>query len=694
MSLLTQENRTMVIGSVLSDIEESTLVLTEFSGTEAISRPFSFELGLVSERNDISFQDIIGTNVTVSIALADGNFRFFNGIISRFMHNAAAEEAETSEYLAHYSATMVPWLWLLTLTKNSRIFQSMSVPEIVETIFIEKGFSDFRIELNRYEPKEYCVQYAETDFNFISRLLEQEGIFYFFEHENGKHTMVIADSSTHHKDCPHQEDARFHPISDLDEDVITELNKMQELRVGKYTVNDFNFETPLTDLKVDAASQVRLGSGEREWYSYPAEYGTRAEGERIANIRMQAEEARITTLSGTSCCRAFTPGYKFFLSGHYRDELNNKPYVLTSVSHHITEPAGGSLSDMMGMKYTNRFTCIPFDVPYRPPLLTEKPLISGVQTAIVVGPKGEEIYTDKYGRIKVQFPWDREGKYDENSSCWIRVSQTWAGSGWGTIYIPRVGQEVLVEFIESDPDRPIVTGSVYNGINMPPYSLPDEKTKASLKSMSSPEGNGFNEIRFEDKDGKEQIFIHAENAHDVRVKGTSREFVGGKRHLIVEDDQLEKVKGDKHLAVLGDHNEAVTGTISVRASGDVQTEAGNNYAIKSGMEIHINGGVKVVMEAGMQLSLKAGASFIDIGPAGISIQGPLVNINSGGAPAVGAGCFPQDPLEPEEADVADPGQAQELHQPPSKEEIEKTSIAPNAVVFKNAAKTGTPFCEL
>lgn len=687
---ISQENRTLVIATPLG---EDVVALTRFSGTEGLSIPFSFDLLLESENSNLDFSDIIGGNVTVSIRLSDGSVRYFNGIISRFIQDRGTIQTEQGHRLARYSAKMVPWFWLLTRYSNCRIFQELSVPEIVEKIFSEKGFKDYRIDLSNYEQKEYCVQYNETDFNFVSRLLEQEGIYYFFEHENGKHTMVLADGPDIHPPCPKHASVRYHPLSSGEtpmEGIISDLDKMQEIRIGKYTVNDFNFMMPNTDLKVEADCQSPLGPGECEFYDFPAEYSTRAEGERLANIRMQAEEARTTTITGASTCQGFTAGYKFDLTGYYRDDMNQS-YVLTAVNHSAAEPIGGSGARRIS-QYSNTFTCIPHTVPYRPPLVTPKPVIAGVQTAVVVGPSGEEIYTDKYGRVKVQFHWDREGQYNENSSCWIRMSQHWAGSRWGAIFLPRIGQEVIVAFVESDPDRPIITGAVYNGLNMPPYDLPAQKTKSVIKSASSPDSGGVNEIRFEDKSGEEQFFIHAEKTLDTRVKGQSREFVGGKRHLIVKEDDLEMVEKDKHLTVKGDHNEKVDGTISITAGGDFQQKVSMNHALDAGMEVHIKSGMKVVIESGLEITLKAAGGFVKIDPMGVTIQGTLVNINSGGSAGSGSGASPAIPDQPVEADTTDPGQPTA---PPSVtvEQINATQLTPQAIAFKQAAAEGTPFCE-
>ncbi|OQY08389.1 MAG: hypothetical protein B6I22_00830 [Desulfobacteraceae bacterium 4572_123] len=499
----TQENRSM---RITTPLEDNDLLLTMFSGTEGLSIPFSFELSLVSESNSIAFDQIIGGNITVSLGEEDSNARFFNGIVSRFSQDTGAGESDGGHSLARYSATIVPWFWLLTKTTDSRIFQNMSVPDIIEQVFSEKGFNDCRMDLDgTYDPKEYCIQYAETDFNFISRLMEQEGIFYFFEHGDGEHIMVMGDTPEKHPQCPNQEQVRFRPLGsgeNVQEAVVTDLDKMQEIRIGKYTVNDFNFKIPSTDLLVEAESQISLGPGEREIYDYPAEYKTRAEGERLANIRLQAEEVRTTTFRGASHCIDFSNGYKFDLISHYRSEMNEQSYVLTTVTHGANEPVGTSGGGSGGgFSYSNHFTCVPYDVPYRPMTVTPKPMLTGVQTAIVVGPSSEEIHTDEYSRVKVQFPWDREGRRNENSSCWIRVSQPWAGAGWGAMFIPHVGQEVIVNFVEGDPDRPIITGRVYHGTNMPADALPAEKTKSVIRSRKD------NDIVIEDKEGDKHIHI-------------------------------------------------------------------------------------------------------------------------------------------------------------------------------------------
>ena len=619
----TQENRLITIDTPLGG---DVLLLTGFSGSEGLSVPFSFGLDLLSENNNILFEDIIGQNVTVSIVLADGGRRFFNGIISRFsQERGRGEEDDGGLGLAYYTASMVPWFWLLTMTSDSRIFQELSIPDIVEQIFTEKGFADYRMNLHgTYDRKVYCVQYRETDLNFISRLLEQEGIFYFFEHENGKHTMILADSPDEHQPCPNQESARYHHVSGggtLEEDVITSLDKMQEIRVGKYTVNDFNFEMPATDLKVEVTSQNPLGPGEREIYDYPAEYGTRAEGDRLANLRIQEEEAKITNITGTSTCRAFSSGYRYDLLEYYRDDMNDKSYVLVSVNHGAYEAVGGS-GEGAGASYTNSFTCIPFDVPYRPPLATPKPMIGGVQTAIVVGPSGEEIYPDEHGRVKVQFHWDREGQKDEDSSCWIRVSQVSAGAGWGAIDVPRIGHEVIVDFLEGDPDRPIIIGRVYHGINRPPFDLPAGGMVSGSKSNSTPGGGGYNEMSMNDTKGKEGMTVHAQKDMNTTVENDrTTTIVGGNDTLAVQaGTQSVTVKGDTSLAVqAGNRTVNVTGNYQLDTTSEINMQAPAKITLTcGGSSITMEPG-KITMSAGGGANMTLDANALTKSSAGSEV---------------------------------------------------------------------------
>ncbi len=686
MPKYTQANRPV---QIITPLGEDVLLLQGFSGREEVSRLFAFALQLHSENRAIDFNSIVGKNATIQIALSNGSVRSINGIISSFAQGG------TSQNLTHYRAMLVPWLWLLTRTSGCRIFQNMTAPDIIQKIFQDFGFTDFKNRLQgSYAAREYCVQYRETAFAFVSRLMEEEGIFYFFDHEETKHTLVLADAPAEFKVSPHQPLASFTTIAEdrmLDE-VITEWMIEQEVRPGKYTVNDFDFEKPTHDL---TATIEGKDTRKYEIYDYPGDYKTRDEGDRLAGIRVQEQDAPLIIIRGAGNYSGFAPGYKFTLKNHYRRDLN-KDYALLSVEHDADlgdNYETFSADDAPSSAYSNRFECVPHPTNYRPPRMTPAPVIKGSQTAIITGPAGEEIYTDAHGRVKVQFHWDREGKYDEKSSCWIRVSQNWAGKRWGAIFLPRIGQEVIVDFLEGNPDRPVITGRVYNGGSVPPYALPDEKTKSAVKSYSSKGGGGFNELRFEDKKGDEQIFIHAEKDQDVRIKNDVKTFVGNDSHLIVTNNQLEKVGGDKHLTVTGDRNEKVDGTVSLKVGMDLQEKVGMKYGLDAGMSVHIKAGMSLVIEAGTAITIKAGSNSISLTPAGIFIAGtPMVFINSGSASVPGAGCSPQPPTAPKEAAEAEPGQKAEL--PPPKTLPAPTKYSPAALVMRQAAEHGMPFCPI
>ncbi len=569
----TQINRPFRVKTPLGD---DALLLDSFEGSERISTPFRFLLRVLSPNPNVDLKGLLTQPAVITIGLNDDSERHIHGHINRIK---LAEYGEDG--MAAYEAEMVPWLWFLTLFSDCRIFQNKTVPEIVEQVFKDRGYSDFAFRLQGSFPKrDYCVQYRETDFNFVSRLLEDEGIFYFFEQSKDKHVLVLGNTKSAFAACPHQAKARYLAATGgrQEEDTVVSLEQEFHVHTGTASLIDYDFEKPNTSLFATLP-----GEWKGEYYDYPGKYVTKDDGDRYARIRLEEREVRLVTVRGISNCMGFECGYTFTLSDYIRDQANQQ-YTLISLQHH-----GRNTSYQAGnpdpFDYSNSFETIPASVPFRPPRLARKPRVEGSQTAVVTGKSGEEIWTDKYGRIKVHFFWDREGKADESSSCWIRVAQGWAGKQWGSIYTPRIGQEVIVSFLEGDPDRPIVTGSVYNADQMPPYALPDEQTKSTLKSMSSKGGGGFNEIRLEDKKGDEQVFIHGEKDLEMRIKHDRKEWIGQDRHLIVTRDKMEKVERDTHVNTTRDHVEKIgrdhhlevagkeaikiTGSHSLKVQGDV-----------------------------------------------------------------------------------------------------------------------------
>ena len=431
------------------------LMLTSMSGHEEMSQLFSYQLEMISDTPDIEATALLGQNMTLAIDLPDGGQRYFNGFVSRFTQTAPRV----------YQAEIVPWLWFLTRTSDCRIFQNKSVPEIVETVFNDLGFTDYEFRLaGNYPVREYSVQYCESDFNFVSRLMEEEGIFYFFKHEDGKHTLKLADHSGAYEDLAEKEVSYQAPESGpAPEGSVIEWARRVSFASGKWTHTDYNFEQPTTNLRESASSNISPEMDRYEIYDYPGGYTSNARGRELVEIRLESETVGHDTVEAVSNSRTIAAGSTFTLTNHPLFAQNG-PYLITSVSHRIRNTAIEGSDPSAVSSYRNSFTAIPIDTPFRPARVTPKPLVGGPQTAVVVGPAGQEIHTDEYGRVKVQFHWDREGKFGEDSSAWIRVAYPYAQ---GTISPPRIGDEVVVEFLDGDLNRPIVFGHVYNAKDLP-----------------------------------------------------------------------------------------------------------------------------------------------------------------------------------------------------------------------------------
>ncbi|HEX5271691.1 MAG TPA: type VI secretion system tip protein TssI/VgrG [Gemmataceae bacterium] len=563
--------------SVATPLPSDTLVLVGFRGSEGLSQLFRFQLDLVAQNSkDVPFDKLLGQKVVVSLALSNNKKRYFSGICSR-LTQAGRDTSFTA-----YRMEVVPQLWLLTRRAQSRIFQHATVPDILKEVLAGLDV-DPQIH-GKFPERDYCVQYRETDLNFASRLMEEEGIYYFFKHTDGGHKLVLANTPPGHPDLPEQAKATFQEMAGgVLDDRVTVWEKAQELRSGKFTLWDHCFELPHKHLEADAtipesvkagkvAHKLKVGGNDKlELYDYPGEYAQRFDGvdkaggdrpadvkkifeenKRTVGIRMEEEAAPGLVVSGAGNCRTFVSGHKFTLERHFNGDGQ---YVLVSVEHSGRVPEGNGDRDLA---YQNSFTCIPAGAVFRPSRRTPKPFVQGTQTAVVVGLKGDEICTDKYGRIKVQFHWDRKGKHDAGSSCWVRVATPWAGKHWGMIHIPRVGQEVVVAFEEGDPDRPIVIGSVYNADMMPPYALPANKTQSGVQSRSSLGGTAANcnEIKFEDKKGSELVSIHAEKDQSISVEHDESHTVGHDRTKTIDHDETTHVKHDRTETV--DNNEKIT----------------------------------------------------------------------------------------------------------------------------------------
>ena len=645
ISISTQAGRSM---SVATPLGPDVLLLLGFHGDEGISQLFHFELDLASETPaSVSFPAVLGRRVSVRLSLSGGKSRYFHGICSRLAQGMSSPSATS------YRMEVVPAAWLLTQRAQSRIFQSMSVPEILRLLLREVPDVTFDLA-GTYQARDYCVQYRETDFNFASRLMEEEGIAFYFRHLADSHEMVITDRGTFPALDP--SDLILQPMEDtmIDEARISHWEKSQGLRSGKITLRDHTFELPHQSLEAEGRipenvtvgrveHRLQVGKPEAmELYDWPGEYAQRFDGlDRVGGVRsgelqkifqdnvrtaaIRAEQAatEAIVIRGTGRYRHLTSGHSFSLSERTpATYLGGSPhdgrYYLTQVTHSgragETYRSGGSGADL----YHNSFTCLPVALKYRPPRITAKPVIQGTQSAVVVGPPGEEIHTDKYGRIKVHFHWDRLSPHDDGSSCWIRVAQIAAGGGFGGIHIPRVGQEVVVQFEEGDPDRPIVVGSVYNPERMPPFPLPRGKMISGLRSNTYPGGGGLNEITVDDTRGRERMYFHAEFNQDTVVKHNQTSQVGqdatttigGNESVHVAKNCEEKIGQAHKLTIGAGQTITVMGDLNQQTSGS-QTEHAR----------------EIVLSADTQVTIRCGASSITMTPASISIQAPIVKLN-------------------------------------------------------------------
>ncbi|QEY63567.1 type VI secretion system tip protein VgrG [Metapseudomonas lalkuanensis] len=611
--------------SALADLYPQQLV-----GGEHLNRLGDLQLGCFSA-TALSQTSAVATHVTATLH-NDAHQRPLDALVAEIHQLPADATAE------RYQLVLRPWLWWLTLASNNRVFQNKTTSDIVTGIFSDHGFTDYQLKLSgSYEPREYCVQYGETDFAFVSRLLEEEGIFWFFTHEDGKHTLVLGDSNDAFPQIPNGPKVPY-----LGQGIgVRELHGVRSGQLclqavaGVYSATDYEFTTPTTSLY----SQAEAVAGPRSMYEHPGGYTAKARGDALSKQRVDELRSQEKRFIGESDCRWLVPGHWFTLDGH-DDESLNIDWVVTSVTHEASHE-----------HYRNRFEAIPKATNYRPPRTTPKPRMH-TQTAVVVGKSGEEIWTDQYGRIKIQFPWDRLGNNDETSSCWVRVVLPWSGKGFGMQFIPRIGQEVIVTFIDGDPDRPLVTGCVYNGDNTLPYALPDNQTQSGIKTNSSKGGGGFNELRFEDKKDAEEVFLQAQKDMKVNVLNDSTATIGhdetltvqnartrtvkegdetitlekGKRSVTIQTgsdtldvkdsrtvkvgaDQTHSTGGNYSHKVTGNYELTVDGNLTIKVSGTLTLQSGGSLTIKSDADLAAQAGTSITQKAGTSLTNQAGTSL-------------------------------------------------------------------------------------
>ncbi|PQP03538.1 MULTISPECIES: type VI secretion system tip protein TssI/VgrG [Pseudomonas] len=611
------------LAKITSPLGPEVLLLKDMGGGEELGRLFNYELQLHSLDNAIDLNQLLGKPMCLSLQLDGGGERHFHGIVARCSQNVDQGQ------FASYQATLRPWLWLLTRTSDCRIFQNLTIPQIIKQVFRDLGFSDFEDALSRpYREWEYCVQYRETSFDFVSRLMEQEGIYYFFRHEQNRHVLVLADAYGAHASAPGYASVPYYPKNEQqrERDHIHDWHLAQQVQPGSLELNDYDFQRPSARIDVRSAMPRPHTAGDYPLYDYPGTYVQSADGEHYARTRIEALQTLHEQVELAGNARGLGSGHLFSLTGFSRQD-QNREYLIVGARYHIDQESLETSGGVASAQFESSLTCIDAQQSYRPLPNTQRPIVKGPQTALVVGPKGEEIWTDQFGRVKVHFYWDRHDQSNENSSCWIRVSQSWAGKNWGSMQIPRIGQEVIVSFLEGDPDRPIITGRVYNAEQTVPYDLPENATQSGMKSRSSKGGSpaNFNEIRMEDKKGAEQLYIHAERNQDIVVEVDESHSVGHDRNKSI---------GHNETVTIGNNRLRIVKQEDILSVGQRKTDSiSQSYVIEVGENLRLVCGESILeLNASGQINLTGvQISFYASGDAEINTGGVL-HLNNGGGP--------------------------------------------------------------
>lgn len=679
----------MDINSIKVELPNSAKVnFQALLGREGLSEVFEYVVEVLGAEHWLDPQALLGKTMAVVVPYSHGGERFFHGHIARVEH--AGRQGR------HYvdRLTMRPWLWFLEHHVDCKVFQKKSVPDIVKAVLREHPVAVHHFgQRGSYPELEYCIQYRESDRVFVDRLLESAGMYYYFKHSANEHQMVLCDAESTHEAAAHYREVPFLPHGHrnrVTSEFIDALGLASQVQPGVAALGDYNFETPRVNLKVDHRRQAGHTQGNHEVFEWPGGYGTPEAGRGVAGKRSGIHASEAKRYSGVGTARGLAAGHTVALE-HAPEFVGSgqSSLLVVSTQIRIQQPAREQQREDNEL-FRCEFTAVPAGRAFHPPIRTPKPAMPAAQSAVVVGPSGQEIHTDKYGRVKIQFHWDRVGGSNEQSSCFVRVAQPWGGSGYGAQFLPRIGQEVIVSFLDGEPDRPLVTGRIHNADQMPPYPLPDNATVSTLKTHSSPNGESgnFNELRFEDKKGSEYVWLQAEKDFHRRVEHDSTDQVGQdaladiKRdrkdkveqdwHLTLGRDLMHKVGGDFHLqsatdmiVKAGSHYSLKSGqdltaeggtTLSLKATTEMHQKAGENLNAEAGVNVHIKAGAMLVLEAGSMLTVKAGPSFIVLSESGVDIFGPEVNINSGGAAGSGPGANPvatSDPKEPTEPEIPD-----------------------------------------
>ena len=621
-SLATALPFTLTLEGVAHDFQ-----VLAFDGTEAIGQPYRFQLELVSETPDWSLKQLLHQRAFLGLS-AEGT-----GIHGQV---AAVAQGDSGPRLTRYRLDLVPRLAYLAHRVNSRIFQGRSVPEILAQLLEEHGIldGDYRFALGptRYSRRDYCVQYGESDLAFLTRLCEEEGLHFHHEHRPDGHVLVFGDDAT---GFPRLGATRYLPGSGLvaDEAVVRRFDVALQTRSSATTLRAHDFLQPRLRLEssAEAATQPVL-----EHYGFPGRFtdrltGQRLSGRRLESLRVDAHQAR-----GASDQPRLVSGHFLPLEQHPRSDWNQL-WLLTEVHHQGRQPQvleesipsddSHSTDDGFRQGYRNTFAAIPWTVPFRLPLRHPKPRLLGQQSAVVTGPAGEEIHCDALGRVKVQFHWDRQGQADERTSCWLRVASGWAGNGYGALAVPRIGMEVLIGFLEGDPDQPLVIGCLYHAEHRPPLELPRDKTRSSFKSLSSPGGGGYNELRIEDRQGQEEINVHAQRDWDERIGHDQRSEIGHERHQRIRGNSYSEFHAEEHRITHGERRLEVRADDHLSITESQHLRLDTSLLVEAGSEIRLQAGQRVILEAGARLTLRVGSSFVQLNGGSVTLVGPSIQVN-------------------------------------------------------------------
>lgn len=655
---------------------ESTFHVVDFSVEEGLSTPFTIQLTLASANSQLTEDDIVDKSGVLTLYRNQLVERYFNGVVFAFARG------DTGRHHTFYTMTLVPEFSRLSLRTNSRIFQGKSVMDITEELLKEMNITNYALALrHEHEPREFCVQYCESDDAFIERLLAEEGIFYYFEHDKGNHTIVFADDNSVLESIPFPCLYNTNAGGVADSSYIRRLDAITKVKPTDAVLNDYSFKQPSSDFKKAAFANQSDYQNQYEHYMYPGRYKDHQVGATFTKTRINYLRSDAKTIEGEGDISQLTSGYMMSIDDHLSIQINQE-WLITMVKHYGTQPQSLENAGSEGLtKYHNIFYALPKQQQWKPQP-EPKPHIYGPQIAKVVGPADEEIYTDEFGRVKVQFPWDRYGQSDDKSSCWIRVSQDWAGAGYGGIMIPRVGHEVIVSFLEGDPDQPIVTGRGYHATNRQPYKLPEHKTITGFRTKTH-KGDGYNEFYFDDENEKQLIRIHAEKDYDLKVKNVKNERIDFDHQVSIGNDQktdvahnrIITVEGEQHYTTKGKHIELRESDSNIEIKGDlIEKIAG----IQSSC---VDGGI--VLESKQKITLKVGGNFVVIDSGGVYINGPVVTINSGGTPGDTV-----TPSIPEVLKVASANGSAFVPHCPKLAQAKRIFIDPLLLATKSSDKTG------